>query len=408
MTGKKKSISARMCEIVSDVEHLSVDTIKRVIGEQSSIDKYLYILHDKDVDENGKKKNPHHHVYLHFNNARCFDNVASWFGLSVAFVSKIHGTFADAVEYATHQNAPNKHQYDKSEVTANFDFEKVIESNQERKEKHNSINAIIDMIDSGKIKPYNIVDVVNMQDYVRYKKQIQSAFEYRLKRIERNVNRKMEVIYIWGASGTGKTTYAKMIAEGKGYEVFMSSGSNDPFYNYSGQECVILDDVRGSTFPLQDLLKILDNNTASTVKARYKNISLECDILIITTTKPMRDFYKQVFESHDEEFKQFTRRCGSMCYLTKDTATMYQYDKEKNAYLQFAEVPNPVKVRFVSQELEKKQRKKELMELFGLAVDTAEALQKTANRMKDDLTGFNEFTEILSLDDIQKQDDEQE
>ena len=88
-----------------------------------------------------------------------------------------------------------------------------------------------------------------MADYVKYGKQIRTAFEYRLKRLERMVDRKMDVIYIYGNSGTGKTTYAKMIAQEKGYEIFTSSGTNDPFDGYKGEECVILDDLRGSVFP---------------------------------------------------------------------------------------------------------------------------------------------------------------
>lgn len=389
-------ISAKMCEIVSDTEHLSLETIQKVLGEQSCIDKYLYILHDKDVKEDGSPKNPHFHVYLHFNNSRDFDYVAKWFGLSASFVNRIKGRFGDAVEYAQHKNAPDKYQYPDSEVVANFDFVKTIEQNQKEKEKRQSIDMIIQGIDSGEIKPYNITDVVSMADYVKYGKQIKAAFDYRLKRLEREVDRNMDVIYIYGNSGTGKTTYAKMIAKEKGYEIFTSSGTNDPFDGYKGQECVILDDLRGSVFPLADLLKILDNNTASTVKARYKNINLECKLLIITTTKTMNDFYKQVFESNGEEFRQFQRRCGQVARMTMQNMDIYVYNKNRGGYERIATVPNPVATKLKADAFEEQRTKEKALELFGIASDTMQGLKSMVEKMNDDLS---DFEEILNIDD---------
>ncbi|MGM8317295.1 AAA family ATPase, partial [Clostridium perfringens] len=81
----------------------------------------------------------------------------------------------------------------------------------------------------------------------------------------------MECYFVTGKSGTGKTTYAKQLAKEKGYSVYISSGSNDVLDSYQGQDCIILDDLRPSCMGLSDLLKMLDNNTSSTVKSRYKN-----------------------------------------------------------------------------------------------------------------------------------------
>lgn len=398
-------MSARMCEIVSDTEHLKLETIKRVLGEQSCIDKYLYILHDKDVQEDGTPKNPHYHVYLHFTNSRDFDFVAKWFDLAPSFVNRIKGRFGDAIEYAQHINAPDKYQYPDSEVTANFDFGKAIEQNQKEKEKRQTITDILTRIDTGEIKKYNITQFVGVNDYVKFGKQIKAAFEYRQQRLEREVNRKMEVVYMYGASGTGKTTYAKMIAEEKGMEVFISSGSNDPFDGYKGQECIILDDLRGSVFPLADLLKILDNNTASTVKARYRNVMLECDMLIITTTKTMKEFYKQVFESNSEEFKQFERRCGSVMKFDKQNVSIWRYDRKKGNYKYLTTLPNPVAMRLAEMEYNDKQDDENTLKLLGFVEDGVKGF-KTAflNDKKEDVEQFNpeDFVEILGEDDYKK------
>ena len=91
----------------------------------------------------------------------------------------------------------------------------------------------------------------------------------------------MEVIYIQGATGTGKTSYSKMLAEQKEYSYYISSSSNDILGDYKGQDCLILDDLRPSCMGLSDLLKMLDNHTTSTVKSRYKNISAFLYLLFI-------------------------------------------------------------------------------------------------------------------------------
>lgn len=88
----------------------------------------------------------------------------------------------------------------------------------------------------------------------------------------------MEAMYFYGDSGTGKTTYAKQLCEKKNYSYFVSSGSNDVLDGYAGQDVIILDDLHPSSVGLSDLLKMLDNNTASTVKSRYYNNVLECKL----------------------------------------------------------------------------------------------------------------------------------
>lgn len=377
------SINARMCEIESDTQHLTEDTIKSVLGSQNCIDKYVYILHDKDTKEDGTLKNPHYHVYLHFTGGRTFDNVAKWFGLSPAFVSKIHGTFGDAVEYATHHNAPEKYQYDYSEVKANFDYEKAVKQNTERKEKKCSINQILSDIDSGTIKEYNIIDRITINDYVTYERQIKRAFDFKLKQAERAVNRNMRVCYIYGGSGTGKTTYAKMIAKQQNYEVFISSGSNDPFDGYKGQECVILDDLRGSVFPLSDLLKILDNNTSSTVKSRYKNVSLQCELLIITTTKTPAEFYKTVFESNGEEYKQFLRRCTEMARVTEDKVYLYAYNYKTCKHEYMATINNPVKDLQALIAFDKEKTTKNLLALFEIGKQGLDSMAEAFTNRPD-------------------------
>ena len=390
---KNKVISAKMCEIVQQVQYLNEETIKNAIASQNCIDKWCYVLHDSDVKDDGTPKEPHWHIYLHFTDSRQFDYIAKWFKIEPQYVNKIKGKrFGDAIEYASHHNAPEKYQYPFSTVKANFDYEKAVLKNVADKENTESISKIITAIDNGEITPYNIVNSLCMADYVKYEKQIKKAFEFRRLRRLQEVNRNMNVIYMYGGSGLGKTTYAKYLAEKQGKSVFICSSENDPFDGYAGQSCVIMDDIRGTNFKFGDLLKLLDNNTASSIKARYRNVALECDLLIITTTKTPTEFYRGVFESHGEEFTQFLRRCGQMCYFYGEKISIYCYNPEISKHEIIATIDNPCLDIIRGSANSFRSRKSKAMELFGLS-------QPETENLKTEDLNLSEFIEILGDDE---------
>lgn len=390
----KKTLSVKMCEVVSDMQHLTLDKIKSVIGSQSCIDKYLYILHDKDVKPDGTKKNPHYHVYLHFTNARQFEFIAKWFGVPMSFVSKIHGRFADAVSYAIHHNSPEKYQYDISECTANFEISEQIQKSDDRKKDKIQLENLLERIDSGEIKQYNITSIISMPVYIKYETQINRAFEYKRKQKMKEINRNMKVIYIYGTSGLGKTTLAKMLAIKNGLTPFISSSSNDPFDGYEGQEAIILDDLRGSSFPFADLLKILDMHTASTVKARYKNVMLQSDTIYITSIKPPKEFYRSVFESEGEEYTQFVRRCESIVEMTLNSLNIFVFDYNNKQLVQVATVPNPVAKLYQAKCFDKAQRHKDALDMFSFADSDLTAVAKIEDT-KEDFVDWSQY-ELLS------------
>ena len=76
-------------------------------------------------------------------------------------------------------------------------------------------------------------------------------------------DRDIQVVFVYGKTGTAKTTYAKKLFDSLGYDFCVSSSSNDPFDNYLGQRGMLLDDLRDETFSFEDMLKITDNHTQS-------------------------------------------------------------------------------------------------------------------------------------------------
>lgn len=381
---KECTISAKMCEVVSDLEHLPESKILEVLKNQYSIDKWVYILHDKDLKEDGTPKNPHWHIYLHFDNARQFKYIAKWFGIPVSFVSKIKGRFCDAVSYAIHKNRPNKFQYSTDELKyKNVDISLELAQSEVKGIKDTRLFEILSDIDTGKIKEYNIYDKVSLQEYVKYKQSISTAFDFLRNKKKREVNRKMDVIYICGGSGCGKSTYARYIAQKREMDVFASSGGSDIFDGYLGQPCVILDDFRPDIMPFADLLKLLDNHYKSSVRSRYHNVNLECDLLIITCVWDLNEFYRRMQDSVGEEYKQLRRRVGTFIKMNDNEIKIYLYNENCKKYELIKQVSNDVLKSVVIDTFE--ERKKHSLELLGLA-DQPEAQYSYE---------FGEFYEIL-------------
>ena len=352
----------KLCEILSDVIHMDIEATKQILDDKKSIKNYAYILHDKDVNEDGTPKNPHYHIMLRLIDSYDTKYIAGWFGVAENFVGKVKSRWADALAYLTHENSPEKYQYDEDEVISDYDWKKdKIKALGEARRLE-----IIHMIYSGEIKPYNKNDYILPEEYDKYKRSIDNTFNFRAELLRREVNREMKAIYIKGDSGCGKSTWAKQYAQKQGMKVFVSSGSNDVLDGYEGEECIILDDLRPSCMGLSDLLKMLDNHTASTVKSRYHNKILECKLIVITSVLPIDEFFKNVFESEREPITQFKRRCSVYVEMNTNFIDVSFYDDYKRDYTNTQRIPNTVLKGIKLKSITNDQAKQMTMEMFGV------------------------------------------
>lgn len=298
-------MSVRCCEVESTTEFMPLSAVKNGIS-QPSVKKWAYILHDKDTDVK-----PHYHVLLWFKSPVEMKYVAKWFGVQESQVQKIKSEIG-AMVYLTHGNSPEKFPYNPSEVVSNFDVvaevtkqKKAIASNARKEE-------IINLIVSGKAKGYNLDEFVSPVEYDKFKKAIDNAFAYRKMLLMKDGDAGMSVKVIWvhGNAGTGKTRWAKMYATGKGQSYFVSGSGSDFLDGYAGQDCLILDDIRPESMAAATMLKLLDNNTRSSVKSRYANKWLEVKTIIVTCPVSPEDFWekRKDAEKIDGTLAQLLRR----------------------------------------------------------------------------------------------------
>ena len=146
-----------------------------------------------------------------------------------------------------------------------------------------------------------------------------------------NTDRHIEVMFVTGKGGTGKTYYAKKLLQNLGYDFCISSSSNDPFQDYKGQNAIILDDMRprdknkntSDGFSFEDLLKILDNDTASSVKSRFNNKVFNGKMIVITSSIPINYWFSELKFNALEDLNQLYRRITCYVTVTEDEVTVY-------------------------------------------------------------------------------------
>ena len=276
-----------------------------------NVEKWAYIPHDSDVDEDGKPVALHIHLVVGLNESLNTSTIGNIIGVPQQYVSPIkqkikagrsyRADIGGALLYLTHRNAPEKHQYSDDQVVAKAGYDWIAEraKSEKAQEANKSFQKAIEGIKAGKIRRYNLTDYVSMDNYIDNKTEYERAFEYRENSLKNKTNRKISVIYIEGDAGSGKTTLAKKLCEDKGLSYCLSGSSRDPVQDYNGQDALILDDFRPGIMPLSDVLKMLDNNSASSVSARYHDRWLEVSLIIITSVLTIDDFYAAVADNKE-------------------------------------------------------------------------------------------------------------
>lgn len=367
-------------EIISDTAHLSKTKLHEVLNDQG--DKILYaayILHDKDcytildeeaeaekaiaenreVDPNikaGMLKKPHYHIMIMFvpkKQPSSFKTIANWFDLPDNFVSKStsrKGTLSDKYDdmcaYLLHLNAPDKHQYDMCEVWANFCFKDRID----RWKGNYSFTLIMRDIIAGKITEKNYTNFVSGEMYAKYKSKIESLFSF-VRDKNKTLNREMDAIMIHGPGGVGKTTYAKLLAETKGFDttdIFVSSSGEDILCGYRGESCIIIDDFRKEQMSFVEFLKMTDNNTNSAVRSRYSNKDISnCKLMIVTSIYSLEKLFAG---TTGEDMVQLFRRFKLQLKMEADIITPFAYVKSIKTFLPAAPFSNPIKQIVIASE----------------------------------------------------------
>lgn len=335
------------------IKHLPSKTIDHLteILEGIETKKYALIVHDKDVNEQGKLVEAHVHVMLSFENARSINSIAKILGDKPQYLQKWKGDSGNGYAYLIHATKDSiaKYQYDPSEVKANFNY--LVEMQRITEEVKKSILAqtvnstvLLNSLYNGEITKEELERKINGNQYGRMKRQIEDVWNKHLQfqaakwREEMKKNGKqIEVIWISGEAGAGKTSLAREYAEKSKRPYFITGSSRDLFQNYAGEHTMIIDELRADMLKYPDLLRILDPFGSQVMApSRYSDKPLACDLILITSPYDPVEFYWQLFRKFSgnsiDGLEQLLRRITLTIKMDASHIRAVEYDREKKTY----------------------------------------------------------------------------
>ena len=293
--------------------------------------RYAYIVHDQELGDDGQPLEAHVHLMMAFENAHSIKSVAKQLGDGPERIQKWDERANNGFSYLLHatKGASNKPQYEPSEVKANFDYKSLIEREipgqiaEAREKRSGTAKTLLDMLYAGAMTKREVEAAMSGSMYGRYRSQIEAVWAKRLQIMAAEWREKkiaegafVQVVWIYGPAGCGKTSLAKNHARKREQDYFVSGSSRDPFQGYAGQHTIILDELRPDTMEYFDLLRILDPFSIeheTMAPARYSDRALACDMIIITTPYDPLEFYKGIFGPNSlftetDSFSQLWRR----------------------------------------------------------------------------------------------------
>jgi len=98
-----------------------VEALKRIY----TTFEHIYILHDKDKNDDGSPKKPHWHVVIKTRNATWNTALAKQLGLKSNYFQQVRNEAA-MVGYLIHWNEETKHQYDLEECQGSESLKKLL------------------------------------------------------------------------------------------------------------------------------------------------------------------------------------------------------------------------------------------------------------------------------------------
>lgn len=289
------------------------DAVKNKVNPK----EFAVILHDKDVDDAGNIKEPHLHSMMRFQNGRSINSIAKLLGDKPQYIESWNNKVNNGFAYLVHrtESAKSKYQYDPSSVIANFDYPAKLETIAKQVLKADSkekTDTLLDDLYDGTLKREEVEERMTGSQYGKNCRKIEDISAKRLQQEALEFNRKriasgqpLTVVWIYGVTGTGKTSFAKDIVKKKNRPYFISGSTRDIFQKYNAEHSIILDEFRPNLIAYPDLLRILDPFAEEVMApARYHDKYLATDIIIITSPYSPIEYYQKVFPPKKNEDKQ--------------------------------------------------------------------------------------------------------
>ena len=248
-------------------------------------------------DEIGAEGTPHTHLYLYSPNAILFSTLLQRF--HGAHIEIAHGRHQENRDYIRKEGKwldDAKHETNLPET-----FEESGPIPPERDRRETVSEEILEMIRDGASNAEILAQYPSAMNRLHH---IDAARQTLLAEKYRKQWRDLDVTYLWGKTGVGKT---RSIMERYGYEnVYRVTDYEHPFDDYKGEKVILFEEFR-SSLKIADMLKYLDGYPLM-LPCRYGNKVACFEIVYIVSNVPLSQQYPNTQSSEPETYNAFLRR----------------------------------------------------------------------------------------------------
>lgn len=270
----------------------------------TSMTSVVYYCMADEVGENGTY---HTHLFICGRGGIRFSTLKKNF--DGAHFEMARGTAQQNMEYVSKTGKWEKDK--KHETCIPGTFEEVGEMPLERQGKRNDLDDLYSMIKDG-LTNYQILEQMpeSLLNLDKIEVTRQTIIQERYKNEWRNV----EVTYIYGGTGLGKT---RSIMEKYGYSnVFRVTDYKHPFDSYKGQDVLIFEEFRSSINP-PEMLTYLEGYPLE-LPCRYANKFACFTKVFIITNIPISEQYPALQLDNYGDWLAFLRRIKHIQHYTYD------------------------------------------------------------------------------------------
>lgn len=273
------------------------------------------------ADEIGEEGTYHTHIFICGRSGIRFSTLKRAF--ESAHIEMAKGTSLQNKEYVSKTGRWEKDK--KHETCVDGTFEEYGDMPIERQGKRNDLDDLYSMIKEG-MSDYDILE--QGSDYMLNLDMISKTRQILVQEKFKNTFRKLDIVYIWGETGTGKT---RSVMEGHGYgNVYRATDYLHPFDNYAGQDVILFDEFR-SSLALTDMLKYLDGYPLE-LPCRYANRYACYTKVYLISNIPLSEQYPNVKRDEYGSWLAFLRRIQTVKYFSQGTVKVSNVSVDSNGF----------------------------------------------------------------------------
>ncbi|MWV44040.1 replication protein [Paenibacillus sp. HJL G12] len=299
---KLKDTQSRKWQITLNLKskkQIDLALIKKELSEIKAVQYYCY------AQEIGLKEHtPHIHIFIACSSPVRFSTIKRHF--PEGHIEQARGSCEENKRYV--QKSGKWEDDPKADTSIKGTFEEWGEMPVERQGARSDLDLLYQLVKDGKsnfeILEENSDYLLRLTDIERVRQTVK-AEEFR------TTFRNMEVTYLWGRTGTGKTRY---VMEKEGYSaVYRVSEYEHPFDSYTGQETLVLDEYR-SQLKISELLNLLDGYPLE-LRCRYANKTACFTKVWIISNLALQAQYPIIQQEQPETWKALLRRIHKIVEL---------------------------------------------------------------------------------------------